>query len=124
MRTEAQRAGDGAEGRVAAHLASEGWRILGRQVRVGRAEIDLLAVDPGPPAALVIIEVRWRGRRDFGIAEETVDHRKRARLRRAAFALRETGALPDGTELPPLPVRFDLLVLEPGDRMRHHRHGG
>ena len=123
MRTTAQRAGDEAEARVAAHLAALRWLVLGRQVRVGRAEIDLLAVDPGPPPALVVVEVRWRGRRDFGLAEETVDHRKRARLHRAAFALRERSTLPDGTRLPELPARFDLVVVEPGDRLRHYRHG-
>ena len=122
MRTTAQLAGDEAEARVAALLTDRGWRILARQLRVGRSEIDLLAVDPGPPPALVVVEVRWRSRRDFGLAEETVDGRKRARLRRAAFALRELGTLPDGTALPPLPVRFDLIVVEPGDRLRHHRH--
>ena len=123
MRTPAQRAGDAAEARVAQHLTSLGWRVLGRQLRVGRAEIDLLAVDPGPPAALVVVEVRWRARRDFGLAEETVDVRKRARLHRAAFALREAGVLPDGQPLPPMPFRFDLVVAEPGGRLRHHRYG-
>ena len=64
--------------------------------------------DPGPPPALVVVEVRWRARRDFGLAEETVDGRKRARLHRAGFALRELGVLADGTALPALPLRFDL----------------
>jgi Holliday junction resolvase-like predicted endonuclease len=123
MRTAAQRAGDDAEVRVATHLAGMGWRVLGRQVRVGRAEVDILAIDPGPPAALVIVEVRWRARRDFGLAEETVDGRKRARLHRAAFMLRDGGVLPDGTAVPALPLRFDLIVVEPGDRRRHYRHG-
>jgi Holliday junction resolvase-like predicted endonuclease len=123
MRTVAQRAGDGAEAAVAAHLAALGWSILGRQVRVGRAELDLLAIDPGPPPALVVVEVRWRARRDFGLAEETIDGRKRARLHRAGFVLRERGELADGTRLPALPLRFDLVVLEPAARLRHHRHG-
>jgi putative endonuclease len=123
MRTAAQRAGDAAEAHVAVYLTSMGWQVLGRQVRVGRAEIDLLATDPGPPASLVIVEVRWRARRDFGLAEETVDGRKRARLRRAAFALRDAGHLPDGRRLPALAYRFDLVVVEPGGRLRHHRHG-
>jgi putative endonuclease len=123
MRTAAQRAGDAAEARVAAHLVSQGWSVLALQVRVGRAEIDLLGVDPGPPARLVAVEVRWRARRDFGLPEETVDHRKRARLHRAAFTLRDAGRLPGGTALPELPFRFDLIVVEPGDRLRHHRHG-
>ena len=124
MRTAAQRAGDDAEARVAAYLVGLGWQVLGTHVRVGRAELDLVAADPGPPAALVVVEVRWRARRDFGLPEETVDGRKRARLHRAGFALRELGQLPDGTPLPVLPVRFDLVVVEPGDRIRHYRHGG
>ena len=79
-----------------------------------------MAIDPGPPAALVVVEVRWRRRRDFGLAEETVDHRKRTRVRQAAYGLLERG------DLPPLPLRFDLVVVEPGERggeprIRHHR---
>ena len=124
MRTAAQRAGDDAEARVAAHLEGLGWRVLATHVHVGRSELDLVATDPGPPAALVVVEVRWRSRRDYGLPEETVDGRKRARVHRAGFALRELGELPNGTALPVLPVRFDLVVVEPGDRIRHYRHGG
>ena len=123
MRTAAQRAGDDAEARVASYLEGLGWQVLATHVRVGRAELDIVATDPGPPPALVIVEVRWRGRRDFGLPEETVDHRKRARLHRAGFTLREGGRLPDGTALPQLPLRFDLIAAEPVDRLRHHRHG-
>ena len=123
MRTSAQRTGDAGEDQVAARLAAAGWTVLGARVRVGRAEIDLVAVDPGPPRALVIVEVRWRGRRDFGLPEETVNGRKRARLHQAGFALREAGRLADGTAVPNLPLRFDLVAVEPGDRYRHYRHG-
>ena len=122
MRTAAQRAGDDAEARVAAYLEGLGWRVLATHVRVGRAELDIVATDPGPPPALVIVEVRWRGRRDYGLPEETVDHRKRAHLHRAAFTLRDAGRLPDGQPLPALPLRFDLIVVEPADRLRHHRY--
>ena len=123
MRTAAQRAGDHAESMVAADLATRGWTILATHVRVGRSEIDIVAIDPGPPSALVVVEVRWRSRRDYGLAEETVDGRKRARLHRAGFALRELGRLPGGAALPAQPLRFDLIVVEPGGRLRHHRHG-
>ncbi len=123
MRTAAQQSGDEAEASVAARLATAGWEMLGSHVRVGRAEIDLIAVDPGPPAMLVVLEVRWRARRDFGLPEETVDHRKRSRLHAAGFALRAVGRLPDGASLPSLPLRFDLVVLEPAGRQRHYRHG-
>jgi len=121
-RTAAQQAGDAAEALVAARLADSGWTVVGRNVHVGRHELDLVAIDPGPPAALVIVEVRWRAGRDFGLPEETVDHRKRVRVRSAAYGLLERGTLSDGSPVPRLPLRFDLVVVEPGDRLRHHRH--
>ena len=119
-RTSAQRAGAAAEELVAARLVAAGWTILGRDVHVGRNELDLVAVDPAPPRTLVIVEVRWRSRRDYGLPEETVDHRKRARIHQAAYALLERG------DLPHLPLRFDLVVVEPEERggeprVRHHR---
>ena len=61
-RTAAQLAGDAAETLVARTLVDAGWTILARNVHVGRHELDLVATDPGPPAALVIVEVRWRRR--------------------------------------------------------------
>jgi putative endonuclease len=118
-RTAAQLAGDAAETLVARTLVDAGWTLLARNVHVGRRELDLVATDPGPPPALVIVEVRWRRRRDFGLPEETVDYRKRARIRQAAYGLLERD------DLPHLPVRFDLVVVEPseggGQRIRHHR---
>jgi putative endonuclease len=124
-RTRAQRLGDAAEELAASRLRSLGWTILGRQIRVRRAEIDALALDPGPPAALVVVEVRWRASRDFGLPEETVRRAKLARLRTAGFELRAAGRLPDGTVVPPWPtLRVDLLAVEPGGRLRHHRGVG
>jgi putative endonuclease len=126
IRTTAQLAGDAAETLVLDRLVAAGWRVLARNVHVGRHELDIVAADPGPPATLVIVEVRWRGSRGFGLAEETVDHRKRARIRQAAYGLLDRGSLPDGEVVPRLPLRFDLIVVEPGDRggeprVRHHR---
>ena len=121
-RTTAQQAGDATEALVASRLTADGWTVLARNVHVGRHELDLVTIDPGPPAALVVIEVRWRADRAFGLPEETVDHRKRARVRAAAYGLLDRGSLPDGGPLPHLPLRFDLVVVEPGDRVRHHRH--
>jgi putative endonuclease len=123
--TEGQRIGDAAEHLVARRLEALGWTILGRNVRIGRDEIDLLAVDPGPPPMLVVVEVRRRGRRDFGLAEETLDYRKRAALRRALGTLLERGSFGDGTSVPRLPVRVDLVALDLDaagrPSLRHHR---
>ncbi len=127
MRTTAQRTGDDAEALVESRLAAVGWTILARRLRVGRAELDLVAVDPGPPARLVAVEVRWRSRRDFGTAEESVDRRKVARLRTAIARLAGIASLPDGQALPRLPPAVDLVVVEPpafaggAPRLRHHR---
>jgi Holliday junction resolvase-like predicted endonuclease len=123
--TSAQLAGDAAEALVAARLTAAGWNILARNRRLGRDELDLVAIDPGPPRWLVVIEVRHRGRRDFGLAEESLDYRKRKALRRAIAALRDTSELPDGTPLPSLPLRLDLFALDVGQdgspNVRHHR---
>ncbi len=129
-RTSSQRAGDRAEDLVADRLEGAGWTILARRLRVGRLELDLVGVDPGPPAALVVVEVRWRSRRDFGIAEETIDPRKLARLRAGIGRLLDGGALPGGSPIPDLPARLDAVVVEPprhpgqGPRIRHHRGVG
>jgi putative endonuclease len=126
-RTPQQQVGDDAERAVAARLSADGWQILGTHVRVGRGELDLVAVDPGPPPSLVVIEVRWRRDRGYGLPEDTFDWRKQAHLRRAVGRLIAAGALPDGSPLPGLPVRVDLVAVEPprraGDppRFRHHR---
>jgi putative endonuclease len=123
--TDAQRIGDAAERLVAVRLEAAGWRVLARNLRIGRDELDLIAIDPGPPPALVVVEVRRRGRRDFGLAEETLDHRKRVALRRAVGALLERGRLPDGTPVPGLPLRVDLVAIDRAPdgavSVRHHR---
>jgi putative endonuclease len=109
---------------VASRLEAEGWTILGRQVRVGRHEVDLVAIDPGPPSALVIVEVRARRDPTFGTPEETVDRRKRAHLHAAAAGLLGAGRLPDGRPLPRLPIRLDVVAVDLSGRawvIRHHR---
>ncbi|MGA3057539.1 MAG: YraN family protein [Candidatus Limnocylindrales bacterium] len=113
-RTSRQLLGDAAERLVAERLTARGWRVLARNVHAGRSELDIVAVDPGPPERLVVVEVRWRRSRDFGLPEETLDHAKRTQLRRGIARLLDSGRLPDGSELPPLPIAVDLAVVEPG----------
>jgi putative endonuclease len=103
VKTARQQAGRLAEDEVAGHLALSGWRLLGRNVVVGRDEIDILAIDPGPPAELVFVEVRSATSDRFGTPEERVDRDKVAHLYRASRAL----TAPHG-----LKRRVDLVVVD------------
>lgn len=129
-RAASREAGRAAEQLVAERLTAAGWTILGRRVRAGRAELDLVAVDPGPPVELVVVEVRWRGRRDFGLPDETLDWRKLGHLHRGLGRLLADGRLPDGHVLPDFPPRIDLVAVEPPaavgrlEPVRHHRGVG
>lgn len=114
-RTSRRLAGDRAEEAVAAHLTAMGWRILGRNVRVGRCEVDIVALDVA--GALVIVEVRSRSAPGFGAPEESVDVSKVARLYGAGWQLASDGQLPDGRRLPDgrhlavIPFRVDLVTV-------------
>ena len=80
----------------------------------GRSELDIVATDPGPPARLVVVEVRWRRSHEYGLPEETFDYHKRAHLKVGLSRLLEVGRLPGGDQLPHLPLALDLAVVEPG----------
>ena len=47
------------------------------------------------------------------LAAETFDHRKQAHLKAGVARLLESGRLPDGRELPRLPLSLDLAIVEP-----------
>jgi len=84
-----------------------GFRVVARNVRFRRGEIDIVAFDGG---TLAFVEVKYRSSERFGSPGETVDERKRARLRRAAASFLSR-AFPDG---PPPPVRFDVAMVTRG----------
>jgi putative endonuclease len=107
-----RRTGDRAEAAVAGQLAALGWTILAAGVRVGRDELDLVAIEPGIPPTLVFVEVRSRTSERFGAPEETTGADKIARTYRAAFALLRERCLPDGRPLPPLRWRVDLVSVD------------
>ncbi len=70
-----------AEQAVADHLEGEGWTLLGRNVRLGPLEIDIVA----RRADLVaIVEVRTRGPGSFVTAFASISPAKRKTLLRAA----------------------------------------
>ena len=113
MQTARQNNGTHAEDAAAAWLEQAGWRLLARNVKLGRDEIDIVAIDPGPPATLVCVEVRSSTSPDFGTPEERVDRRKVAHLYRAAKSLQLERRLPR---------RVDLVVVDRRARRSVFRH--
>ncbi len=94
-----------AEAAAGDYLAARGYRVVGRNLRRGRGELDLVAWDGG---ILVFVEVRGRAPGACALPEETVDPRKRARLVSAAEAYLA------GLDAAP-PCRFDLVAVELGE---------
>jgi putative endonuclease len=95
-----------AEQAVVAHLAAAGLEILAVNLRVGRFELDVVARD-GP--VIAVVEVRTRGPGAWVRALDSVDARKRARVRRAGEQLwRERFARDARVER----MRFDVAAVE------------
>ncbi len=80
---ERARKGADAEDLAAAYLRLRGCLIVGRNVRAGGGEIDLVA---RRGEWLLLIEVRFREGIDYGQPIETVRGRKARALARAAHA--------------------------------------
>ncbi|MBI2425815.1 MAG: YraN family protein [Candidatus Hydrogenedentes bacterium] len=66
---------------AAAYLTQQGCRILERNVRLGRYELDIIAQEGD---TIVFVEVRSRSVRDGFLPEDSVGPRKQLHLRRAA----------------------------------------
>lgn len=69
-----------AERRAAEWLRAQGLKLVERNVRSRFGEIDLVMEDGD---TLVFVEVRYRGRNDYGGAAASVTAAKQGRLRRA-----------------------------------------
>lgn len=91
------------------HLQRQGLSLVLRNYRVKGGELDLVMREAG---TLVIVEVRKRSHRGYGSAAESVDARKQQRIVLAARWL-----LARRSDLAVLPVRFDVVALDAGDRI-------
>jgi putative endonuclease len=94
--------GKQAEETAAAFLAAAGLRILARNVRQGRLELDLVCEDG---ADLVFVEVRSATTSYLESPAETVDDRKQRHVIRAASAYVQDKGLGECL------VRFDVLAV-------------
>lgn len=95
--------GQEAEEAACAFLRKNGLRLLARNYRTPFGEIDLVMRDGD---TLVFVEVRFRGRADFGQPAETVVAAKQRRLRATAehYLQSVRGASKK-------PCRFDIVAL-------------
>ena len=86
------------------YLRLAGYRIIERNLRLSRLEIDLVA-EHGDQ--ICFVEVRLRRRSRFGGAAETIGHRKRQHLRSAARHYLQSR--------PVARCRFDVIAIEERD---------
>lgn len=76
-----QQFGRAAEEAAARYLIHHGWRLLGRNVRIGRGELDIVA-RRGP--VLAFVEVKARRTHTCGAPEDGVGAHKQRRVARLA----------------------------------------
>lgn len=99
--------GSRAEDRALEFLRERGLTLLARNWRCKAGELDLVMQDGD---TLAVIEVRSRGRDDYGSALESVDARKQARLVRATKLW-----LARQPQFAEQPLRFDIVTLDGGE---------
>jgi putative endonuclease len=93
-------------------LQENGLKLLKRNFRCRRGEIDLVMRETG---VLVFVEVRYRASNRFGTPAETVDIRKQRKLTAAA-------ALYLQNHPSNLPCRFDVIAISGTNRIDWIRH--
>lgn len=94
-----------AEGKAAKFLQGRGYRIIARNYRTRRGELDIVALEGGEMA---FVEVKVRRGDSHGSALEAVTTRKKRRIALAAAQfLAERG-------LTEAPCRFDVVALDGG----------
>jgi putative endonuclease len=99
--------GAAGEAAACAHLERRGYRILARNARADRVELDIVAERAG---VLVFVEVKTRRSAGCGGAAEAVDARKQARIARGAVAWLHANGYRARR------IRFDVVTCEPEPR--------
>lgn len=94
-----------------AHLEAKGYRVLERNFRFGREEVDIVAFQPTPKddgGMIVFVEVKARSGDGFGPPEAAVDKPKQQAILRVAEAyLHERRLIPSPTRFDVVAVQFD-----------------
>lgn len=100
-----QESGQTAESLACKHLEENGLRLVTRNWRCKRGELDLIMLDG---KTLVFVEVRFRKHLGWGGALESVDLRKRGKLILAAQQFLQTDPRWNKSQ-----CRFDVVAIEP-----------
>lgn len=115
--TPAQRTGALGEAAAAEHLVAEGHRVVERNWRAGRDEIDLITTDGN---CLVFVEVRTRAESALVGGYHSISARKKAALRRVCAAYLKT------CHPRPRTYRLDVVQItlgKGGQKVIHHYAG-
>lgn len=103
-RADPRSLGKSAEDLARAHLEAKGFRFLRANHRTRFGEVDLVMKDGD---TLVFVEVRARGREDYGRAAETVTPAKQRKVVMAALDyVKSEGRAKDA-------LRFDVVAVGP-----------
>ncbi|MCL1886903.1 MAG: YraN family protein [Betaproteobacteria bacterium] len=97
-----RQSGQAGEDAALAYLLTQGLTLVERNFSSRMGEIDLIMKDRD---TLVFVEVRKRGRNDFGSAVASITHAKQQRLvKTAQLFLQKLSKIP--------PCRFDVVALD------------
>lgn len=83
-------------------LIEAGYKIIKRNFRFGKGEIDIIAMDG---SCLVFVEVKYRRNLDFGEPEYAITKSKRRQLKRIAEAYYYINKIEDQE------CRFDVITI-------------
>ena len=113
MSADTQRLGIMGERIAERWLAEQGWRTLGRRVRSGHRDLDLVMERDG---VVAFVEVKARSRLGFGDPVEAVHWKKQRELVRSALVWMDRFGAPNWV------YRFDVvgvIVTDGKARIRH-----
>jgi putative endonuclease len=108
--------GDRGEDLAVAFLEEDGYRVLERNYRFERNEVDLVCLDPDRGGEIVFVEVKTRTGRGYGPPEASITEEKRKSLIEVSRAYLHERRL-EGA-----PARFDVvaILLAEGDPQIEH----
>ena len=108
--------GDRGEDIAETHLEENGYRVLERNYRFERNEVDLVCLDPDKGGEIVFVEVKTRTGLGYGAPEESITEEKKASLVEVAQAYLHERQLRGS------PARFDVVTVLLGDGQPEIEH--